>query len=179
MPGEHAVNRGSGARRRGENRGHRRLSHAGFPVLQRVEHLRERRLDAQVVLGEGVGRERLFARAEELLANPPVLVPPADGRLPEDVRGRRHPQLHEGHQQVPRALAHRRLEIAESIEHAGEEQRDVLAEEVGRTLHRQRRARQRSSAHLGVVLLEQRRDGVGEDAGVVPVGDLVALEVVL
>ena len=44
------------------------------------------------------GREGLLARAQELLADPPVLVPPPDGLLAEDIRRRGDSEFHEGHQ---------------------------------------------------------------------------------
>ena len=132
MPGEHAVNGRAGGRRHGARRGDGCFAHPRLSVLERVQHLRQRRLDAQVLhVGEVGGREGLLARAQEFLADPLVLVPPPDGLLAEDIRRRGDSEFHEGHQEVPRSLAHGRLEIPEAIEHAWEERRDVLAEEVG------------------------------------------------
>ena len=181
--GEEVMHLAARGRRHGHHRRHRRLAHGSLAVLQRRHHDGERGADAQLHLSAldlAVElAERALDDAKCLLANSPVFVAPRRGWLPDEIRGGDHAVRHERDEEVAPGVAHGGFEVAESVEDAGEEERNVRAEDVGGGGDGERRGVQRAGAHLEVVVLEEMRDGVGETRGVVAVRHLVALEVFL
>ena len=133
--GEEVMHLAARGRRHGHHRRRRSLAHGSLAVLERRHHDGERGADAQLHLSAldlAVElAERALDDAKGLLAHAPVFMAPRGGWFPDQIRGGDHAVRHERDEEITPGVAHGSFEVAESVENAGEEQRNVRAEDVG------------------------------------------------
>ena len=168
------------ARRHGDDRRDGGFPHGRLAVLERLDdhghglpgaqrHVPALDLVAHVA-------ERGFEDAQGLLARPPVFVSPRGGLGAEDGVGGRRAVAHQREHQAPPRVPDDGLLVAEAVERAREEARDVRAERLRLGRDREGRGAERAGAHLRVAVLQRFADGVGQARRVRAVGDARPLE---